>query len=116
MEVESIDKAAFDALYEEYAEKVYQIVLYYTGRREISEEITQEIFIKLYLNMDKMTPEYAQLWLRVKAKNLALNYNRNSTNREEIIQNMKPAANGGNIFPEPMRKTIWIVPERWLAE
>ena len=88
MEIKSIDREAFIELYELYAEKVYQIALYYSGSSDTAEEITQDVFAKLYINKDRVNIDHAGAWLKATAKNDALNYNRDYTDRIEVDENI----------------------------
>ena len=51
MEIKSIGKIAFDAVYDMYAETVYQVALYYSEDHHVAEDVTQEVFMKLYANI-----------------------------------------------------------------
>ena len=48
MNVRSIGKQAFDAIYESNLDYVYRTACYYTQNHYQAEEITQCVFIKLY--------------------------------------------------------------------
>ena len=54
MNVRSIGKQAFDAIYESNLEYVYRTACYYTQNHYQAEEITQCVFIKLYDNIDNV--------------------------------------------------------------
>lgn len=78
MVVKSIGRAAFDAVYESNADVVYRTALYYSGNHYVAEEITQTVFIKLYMNMEHVNMSAVRSWLITTAKYTALNYNRDS--------------------------------------
>lgn len=44
----------FDSIYGRNRNKVFQTAMYYTKRMEIAEEITQEIFVEMYVGIDKI--------------------------------------------------------------
>lgn len=55
MKVKAIGKIAFDAVYEANAERVYRTALHYSDNNQYAaEEITQEVFLKLYMNMENI--------------------------------------------------------------
>lgn len=76
MEIKSIRKSAFDAVYDANAEKVYRIALYYSGDHHAAEDITQTVFMKLYTNMENINVDRIEAWVKTTAKHMALNYSR----------------------------------------
>ena len=48
------ERAAFDELYEQYYDRLYRTACMITGNRADGEDVTQETFIKAYLNCDKL--------------------------------------------------------------
>ena len=58
------DRAAFDELYEQYYDRLYRTACMITGNRADGEDVTQETFIKAYLNCDKLKKdEQFRYWL-----------------------------------------------------
>ena len=84
MGIKAIDKSTFDAVYEENAEKVYRIALYYSGNHHAAEDITQAVFMKLYMNMENVNPERIEPWIKTIAKHMALNYRRHAKHEVEL--------------------------------
>lgn len=77
MKVKAIGKIAFDAVYEANAERVYRTALHYSDNNHYAaEEITQEVFLKLYMNMENINMKAINTWVIVTAKHMALNYYR----------------------------------------
>lgn len=64
----------FDSIYGRNRNKVFQTVLYYTKRMEIAEEITQEIFMELYVKIGEIDEAKVENWLLTVAKNKSLNW------------------------------------------
>lgn len=48
------DMAAFDAIYNQYCHKLHQFVFMYLKQKEDTEEIVQEVFIKIWQSKDKI--------------------------------------------------------------
>lgn len=69
------DEKSFELLYDEYAPRVYGLVLRMTQSKELSEEIVQEVFLKLWNNVDKYDPQKSKLftWLYQITRNTCLN-------------------------------------------
>ena len=58
------ERAAFDKLYEQYYDRLYRTACMITGNRADGEDVTQETFIKAYLNCDKLKKEEQfRFWL-----------------------------------------------------
>lgn len=51
------ERAAFDKLYEQYYDRLYRTACMITGNRADGEDVTQETFIKAYLNCGKLKKE-----------------------------------------------------------
>jgi len=72
------DKAAFNELYLLLESKLYNFAFSFIGEREISQEIVNDAFLKLWLNRGKLdTIKNLQVYLFVLIKNASLNYLRN---------------------------------------
>jgi len=68
------DECAFTTIYELFGERVYRLAFRFLKDREQSEEIVQEVFIKLWLSKENLDPE-GNMWLYlfVITKRLSLN-------------------------------------------
>ncbi len=76
MGVKFIGKSSFDAVYEANADKVYRTALHYSENHHVAEEITQSVFMKLYMNMENINMDAVPVWLCTCAKHMALNDNK----------------------------------------
>lgn len=76
MEAKATDSSAFDIIYENNVSGVYRTALRYSGNHHIAEEITQTVFMKLYMNMESVNEHAVSAWLMTAAKHIALNYKR----------------------------------------
>jgi RNA polymerase sigma-70 factor, ECF subfamily len=68
----SIDE--FNGIYNKHVDAVFRIVLRSVSRREIAEEITSEVFLTLYQNVDSISPDQLPAWLFTVAKRRAADY------------------------------------------
>lgn len=74
-----MNKQSFNAVYELYADKIYRTALYYSKDIDAAEEITQEVFLKLYIHGDNIKDWNKVLaWMKLTAKNIALNHYKKS--------------------------------------
>jgi RNA polymerase sigma-70 factor (ECF subfamily) len=58
------DREAFRALYDAYKDSVYSIALHFSGNAVVARDIAQEVFLRLYMNIQKFRQEANfQTWL-----------------------------------------------------
>ena len=71
--------ADFDNIYKENYTKLYRHITYVTGNTQVAEDISQEVFMRLYKN----PPEHGNVaaWLFKVANNLAYNHMRDEKTR-----------------------------------
>lgn len=68
------DEKAFTTLYEETSKTVYAFILSYSRNREVSEDIMQETYIRVKVNIESFKGGNPIPWIMQIAKNLYLNY------------------------------------------
>jgi RNA polymerase sigma-70 factor (ECF subfamily) len=69
------DQAAFAALIRMHQASVYSIGLRMLGRRDVAEDLAQEVFLQLYRRLDAIESiEHLGFWLRRVASNLAIDW------------------------------------------
>lgn len=69
------DKHAFETLYKAYSEKVYNTAISYTKNVEAAQDITQEVFVKIYKYAAKFKWDSAlNTWIYRIVVNTSLNY------------------------------------------
>ncbi|GFI43054.1 ECF RNA polymerase sigma factor SigE [Lachnospiraceae bacterium] len=91
MDVELTTKADFKVIYEENFERVYKTAVKYSGNHHSAEEIVQNVFLKLYLNIDNVEREAAMAWLLLTTKYMALSLKRDRK-REFLVEEMEGEA------------------------
>ena len=91
MEAELITKADFNVIYEENFDRVYKAAVKYSGNHHSAEEIVQNVFMKLFTNMDNVEKEAAKAWLLLTTKYMALNLKRDRK-RECLVEEMEGEA------------------------
>lgn len=128
MGIKSIGKTAFDAVYGANADAVYYTALRYSRDEHTAEEITQTVFMKLYINMENINMEAVTSYLLSAAKHMALNYKRDRKRIilvEEIDEDMMVADSAEDEFvkrlyrkeccelAETIFAELYCVNERW---
>src|SRR5688500_10783635 len=69
------DRAAFDRLYERYEGRIRSFVFRFVGDREAAEDLTQEIFLKLYRNPRAFDPRGRFVtWIFAVARNACIDF------------------------------------------
>ena len=54
---------SFDELYERYATDVLRVAYYYLGNRQMAEDVTQDVFVKLITNHPSLETGREKAWL-----------------------------------------------------
>jgi RNA polymerase sigma-70 factor (ECF subfamily) len=68
------DQTALEALMRKYYPRILNFIYRFLGNRQVAEDLTQEVFLKVYISAFKYTPRSQfQTWLYTIAKNTALN-------------------------------------------
>ena len=74
LEFQGGDKPAFEALMHKYYPRLLNFIHRFIGQREIAEDLTQEVFMKVYQAVSAYRPESKfQTWIYTIAKNISLN-------------------------------------------
>ena len=85
---------AFDALYHRYVGKVYNFIRNISGDIQLTEDITQEVFIKLWRKREELDPgRNIESWLFICAKNLFLNELRSRKQSDAFAAESKHSSN-----------------------
>lgn len=80
------DAAAFEELMARNQPKVLTMLIHFTDQRELSEDLTQEVFLKVYRARETYTPTAKfSTWLYRIVHNLALNVLRSKQRRPELL-------------------------------
>jgi RNA polymerase sigma-70 factor (ECF subfamily) len=89
------NEAAFRTLFDHYKDKVYSLSMYLTRSEIIAEEITQDVFLKLWLKREELKGVvYFNAYLRTVARNVAINYLRRMVQEQLILSKIKQAGDG----------------------
>lgn len=74
------DDAAWETIVNMYAKRIYNLGYRYTGRREEAEDLTQEIFIRVYQNLNSFRSDAGnfQSWVLRVGRNLIIDHYRQS--------------------------------------
>jgi RNA polymerase sigma-70 factor (ECF subfamily) len=107
--------AAFRALYEATAPKLFGIVLRITQNRPMAEEVLQETFVKIWQNAERFSPEAGQpmAWLSAIARNRAIDRIRAEkiersrvSDSDEVLERLAAPGSGDAVTREALRACL----------
>lgn len=80
------DARSWQSLLNSYTGRIYNMAYRYTGRFDISEELTQEIFLRIYENLDSFRPESGSLrnWVMRVGRNLIIDHYRATKKDKQV--------------------------------
>ena len=90
---------AFRGIYANNKDLIFKVVMRYSNiNYHVAQEITQEVFMKLYEHFDTYEEDYLTQWMIVTAKNEALNYLKKAS-REVLAENVSYSTDSGEFYP-----------------
>ena len=93
------DVAAYEAIYSRYKNRILTFVHRYLGDRDWAEDLTQEVFLKVYRNPQAFDPRSRFLtWLFTVARNLTIDFMR----RKKPSASLTAYKDGGEVTLEPV--------------
>lgn len=119
------DEPAFRQLFELYHKRIYSFSLYLTRSEVMAEEVSQEIFIKIWNNRDQLaTIKVFEAWLMTIVRNQCYTFLNRLSKEQLILQEMGKEGKEGEAtncvennfiddeFRQLFRKTIEQLPEQ----
>ncbi len=104
LRVRDDDPAAFSELVRAYQYRLVGVMYHLLGNSEESEDLAQEVFLRVYRNRKKYTPKAKfSTWLFTIANNLALNALRNRQRRMSVPLNVHDS---GPLGPRPAEQLV----------
>jgi RNA polymerase sigma-70 factor (ECF subfamily) len=95
------DQEAWNMLINSYSKSVYNIALNFFAERDIAADVTQEIFIKIYHNLDKFREEKSfTSWIFAISKNYCIDYWRKNKKFLQNSQELDEKISSGLSTPE----------------
>jgi RNA polymerase sigma-70 factor (ECF subfamily) len=80
------DDAAWETVVNSYAKRIYNLTYRYTSRRDEAEDLTQEIFIRVYQNLKSFRSDYGsfQSWIMKVGRNLIIDHYRRTRRFQQV--------------------------------
>ena len=87
------DAEAWDEIIERYGERIYNLAYRFTGRRAEAEDLTQDIFLKLYRNLDRYRGDVPLMaWALRLSRNSCIDHYRHHRTRRQHDQGRRQLA------------------------
>jgi RNA polymerase sigma-70 factor (ECF subfamily) len=97
------ENSAWEQIVERYRRKVFHIAYKFTGKHNEAEDLSQEIFLKLFKSLDKFNQDADfSTWLSSVARNYCIDHYRASKREREVLVedlvafDLAPASAGSN--------------------
>jgi RNA polymerase sigma-70 factor (ECF subfamily) len=97
------DNTAWEQIVSRFKRKVFHIAYKFTGRHDDAEDLTQEIFLKVFKSLDKFNRDADfSTWLSSVARNYCIDHYRASKREKEVLVedlvafDLAPASAGSN--------------------
>ncbi len=95
------DQSAWEGIVARYKRKVFHIAYKFTGKHDEAEDLSQEIFLKLFRSLDKFNRDADfSTWLSSVARNYCIDHYRASKREKQVVvedlvaMDLAPAASG----------------------
>ncbi len=105
------NESAFSLLVERWWKKIYSFIFFKIGSADEAKELTQEVFLKIYLNIENFNPAYKfSTWIYKIAQNLSIDFLRKKhmvmteLTNQSLITKKTPLT---EIIKEEKNKEIW---------
>lgn len=80
----------FQHIVHQHKDLVYSQAYYFTGNKEDAEDMTQEVFLKLWHHRDTVKAKAAKAWLMKVTRNMCIDHSRK--NRQHSLSQFEPEA------------------------
>ncbi len=116
LEVRDDNAPAFEELMLRYQNRLISVMEHLVGRRDMAEDLTQEVFLRVYRARKRYVPgSKFSTWLFTIANNVALNALRSLARRHEV--NLSPhdsGSSGANPIEQMIQAASGLMPARQL--
>lgn len=95
------DKKAFESLFHRYSERVYYFSLKYLGDQHMAEEITQEVFVKIWINREQLREDLSfKSYLFTATRNTIIDLYRKRKKHLEACEEIKARVHNLALMPD----------------
>lgn len=113
LRVRDDDAQAFEELMQRYQNRVVSLLVHWNGRRDLAEDLAQEVFMRVYRSRKKYVPgSKFSTWLFTIANNVSANARRTLSRRKEVLLNAPPGETGANVLETTATAASGLMPTR----
>lgn len=113
LRVRDDDAQAFEELMQRYQNRVVSLLVHWNGRRDLAEDLAQEVFMRVYRSRKKYVPgSKFSTWLFTIANNVSANARRTLSRRKEVRLNAPPGETGANVLETTATAASGLMPTR----
>src|SRR5204862_3737005 len=111
------DGAAWEEIVQSYSRRIYNLAYRFTSRADAAEDLTQDVFIRVYRSLDQYNPKQGDLqnWLMRLARNLIIDdyRKRQRAPQDEAAEDLEDhqyhlRASGGTVQREMERRELGV--------
>src|ERR1700752_3482211 len=100
------DQIAWDLIVKQYWRKVFNVAYKFVGKHDEAEDLTQDVFLKLYKSLDTFDRRANfQTWLISVSRNLCIDHYRAVRKERETINRDVDPADFAPVSPDPRADT-----------
>jgi RNA polymerase sigma-70 factor (ECF subfamily) len=116
LRVQQDDAGAFEELMLRYQDRVASLMTHLVGKRDLAEDLTQDIFLRVYRSRKRYVPgSKFSTWLYTIAHNVASNSRRSLSRRKEVnLVGQESGENTGNPLDHAALAASGLMPTRQL--
>lgn len=116
LRVQEDDAVAFEELMLRYQDRVVSLMTHLVGKRDLAEDLTQDIFLRVYRSRKRYKPgSKFSTWLYTIAHNVASNSRRSLARRKEVnLVGQESGEFGGNPLDQAALAASGLMPTRQL--
>jgi len=85
-----IQKIRFKGFVTAYKDFIFNYAYYFTGTREDAEDVTQEVLLKIWQNMDRLQKGMTKSWVSTVTRNLCIDWARRRGARPDMTASGEP--------------------------
>src|SRR5678815_3698700 len=101
------DQSAWESIVRMYRRKVFNVAYKFVGRHDQAEDLTQDVFLKLYKSLDTFDRRANfQTWLISVSRNLCIDHYRAVRKERETINRDVDPADFAPVSPDPRADTL----------
>lgn len=94
------DKNAFTILYNEFKVPVFTVIFRIVNSKEVAEDITQDVFVKLFVSPPDLSVKMLRAWIFTVSRNSAIDYLR----KNKVLHNEEITLSAHNVENEVLNR------------